>query len=64
MNNSHQPGPEGRYYFLEGMYNFTPKIYAGARYSVVSLDKKYADTMNGITHANEYERTSFGWDTG
>jgi len=51
---------EGSYYFLEGMYNFTPKVFVGARYSVVSLDNKYADTMNGIKNANEYTRTSLG----
>ena len=50
----------GSYYFLEGMYNFTPKLYAGARYSIVTLDKKYADALNGIANANEYERTSVG----
>jgi len=51
---------EGTYYFLEGMYNFTPKFFVGARYSVVSLDDKYADTMNGIKLVNEYQRTSVG----
>lgn len=51
---------EGSYYFLEGMYNFTPKFFTGARYSVVKLDDNYATTMNGISNANEYTRTSLG----
>jgi len=51
---------EGSYYFLEGMYNFTPKVFVGARYSVVKLDNNYATTMNGISNANEYTRTSLG----
>ncbi|MFH2069273.1 MAG: porin [Candidatus Omnitrophota bacterium] len=51
---------EGTYYFLEGMYNFTPKVFAGARYSVVKLDNNYATTMHGIKEANEYTRTSLG----
>lgn len=60
LNKSSNQDREGSYYFLEGMYNFTPKIYAGARYSVISMDKKYSATMNGIANANEYERTSLG----
>jgi hypothetical protein len=60
LNKSSNPDREGSYYFLEAMYNFTPKIFAGARYSFAGLDNKYADTMNGISNSNEYTRTSFG----
>lgn len=60
LNESSSPDREGSYYFLEGMLNFTPKFFVGARYSFVSLDKQYVDTLNGIAKANQYERTSVG----
>jgi len=48
---------KGDYYFFQGVYNFTPKFYAGLRYSSVKLDDDAVYSLNGI-NANEYIRPS------
>jgi hypothetical protein len=51
---------EGKYYFLEGYYQASPKIYLAGRYSIVGFDKStlYA-SLNSVA-ANEYKRISIG----
>jgi hypothetical protein len=50
---------DGAFGFVEGTYNFTKKIYAAARYSIVDLDGEQTASLNGVT-ANKYQRYSFG----
>lgn len=51
---------KGKYYFAEGTYNATEKLYITSRYSTVGFNKSdvYA-SLNGVT-ANEYNRISAG----
>lgn len=51
---------KGSYYFVEGTYNATEKLYLTSRYSMVEFDKNtlYA-SLNGV-NANGYTRISGG----
>lgn len=51
---------EGEYYYIQGIYNFTPQFYAGLRYSRIELDNGVTATLNGVTGADEYTRISLG----
>ncbi|MFH1903589.1 MAG: hypothetical protein ABIK20_06035 [Candidatus Omnitrophota bacterium] len=51
---------KGDYYYAQALYNFTPQFYAGIRYSKVELDNGVTATLNGVTKADEYTRTSLG----
>jgi len=51
---------KGTYYFVEGTYNATEKLYITARESFVGFDKSTTfDSLNGV-NANEYNRISVG----
>ncbi|MBI4834984.1 MAG: hypothetical protein HY811_09245 [Planctomycetes bacterium] len=51
---------EGSYYYLEGCYNATKKVYLGARYSFIGFDKSdMFASLNGV-NANDYTRISAG----
>ena len=51
---------KGAYYYVEGCYNATEKLYLGSRYSVIGFDKSTTfASLNGV-NANEYTRISFG----
>lgn len=50
---------DGRYGFIEGLCNITPKLYSAYRYSVVDLDSAQRASLNGI-NANKHERHSLG----
>lgn len=51
---------EGKYFYAEGTYNPTPKIYVAARYSFAGFDESSVfDSMNGVV-ANSYTRLSLG----
>jgi len=56
---------KGTYYFVEGCYNATEKLYLGVRYSFISLDKSTTFiALNSITGnnftGNKYTRISVG----
>ncbi|MHB9132718.1 MAG: hypothetical protein ACYDBB_16750 [Armatimonadota bacterium] len=52
---------EGKYWYLEGLYNVTPKLYLASRISKVDLDHGYTDKLAGSPVAvNSYRRTSLG----
>jgi len=52
---------DGTYYFLEGYYQATEKIYLAGRYSIVGFDKSttYA-ALNSVANTNDYKRISIG----
>jgi hypothetical protein len=51
---------EGTYYFVEGCYNATEKLYLGVRESKININKSTLFyTLNGV-NANDYTRTSIG----
>jgi hypothetical protein len=51
---------EGTYYFLEGCYNATDKLYIASRYSLIEFDKNTTfASLNGV-NANNYARISAG----
>jgi hypothetical protein len=52
---------QGTYYFLEGCYNATEKLYLATRYSWAGFDKStlYA-SLNGAAGSNAYTRISVG----
>ena len=51
---------EGTYYFVEGCYNVTEKLYLGVRESKIDIKKSTMFyTLNGV-NANDYTRTSVG----
>lgn len=50
----------GDYWYIQAKYDFTPKFFAGIRYSDVKLDNGATATLDNIASANEYTRTSFG----
>lgn len=51
---------EGKYYFVEGCYNVTEKLYLGVRQSKIDIKKSTLFyTLNGV-NANDYTRTSVG----
>ncbi len=50
---------KGDYGFIEGAYNFTPKLYGALRYSMIDLNGSTTASLNSVT-ANEYQRYSFG----
>lgn len=50
---------KGDYGFIEGAYNFTPKLYGALRYSIIELNGSTTASLNSVT-ANEYERYSIG----
>jgi len=54
------PDRTGSYYFVEGAYNLTEKVYLGARYSKIKFYGNYFDTLNSVSKVNSYERTSLG----
>lgn len=51
---------EGTYYFLEGCYNATAKLYIAARYSWVGFDKSTTFASLNSVNANDYTRISAG----
>ena len=51
---------EGTYYFLEGYYQATPKIYLAGRYSIVGFDKSTLYAALNSVNANDYKRISVG----
>ncbi|MBI4655763.1 MAG: hypothetical protein HY746_03335 [Elusimicrobia bacterium] len=52
---------KGIYYFAEGGYNLTEKIYLGGRHSKIEFDKNDVFAiLNSVANANAYTRTSFG----
>ncbi len=51
----------GDYWYVQAKYDFTPKFFAGVRYSDVKLNNGETATLDSITSANEYTRTSFGF---
>ncbi len=50
---------KGEYYFIQAVYGVTPKIYAGLRYSTIKLDDGVTNTLNSVSDADQYDRTSF-----
>lgn len=55
------PGRGGDYWFIEGLYNFSPRFYGAARYSTVELDdNSFAELGNSPVAVNSYARTSIG----
>lgn len=51
---------EGTYYFVDGLYNATAKVYVAARYSMIAFDKDTIfASLNGV-NATEYKRISAG----
>jgi hypothetical protein len=55
------PGRKGSYWFVEGLYNLTPKTYLASRYSEVSLDGTTVAKLGGSPVAvNDYQRLSLG----
>jgi hypothetical protein len=50
---------KGDYGFVEGAYNFTPKLYGALRYSMIDLNGLTTASLNSVT-ANEYQRYSIG----
>ncbi|MEK7450183.1 MAG: hypothetical protein AAB019_11975 [Planctomycetota bacterium] len=51
---------DGKYYFIEGCYNATEKVYLAARQSNIAFDDSdMFASLNGV-NANEYTRTSLG----
>lgn len=59
------PDLKGNYWYAEGLYNVTPKVYAAARYSEIALDNgalsKLGDgTMKSPVPVNKYDRVSVG----
>jgi len=58
-NTSNVEDRKGDYGFIEGAYNFTPKLYGALRYSMIDLDDSTTASLNSVT-ANEYKRYSFG----
>lgn len=52
---------DGSYYFLEGYYQVTPKIFLAGRYSVIGFDKNSVfASLNSVANCNEYKRISVG----
>jgi len=49
---------EGKYYFVEGCYNATTKLYFGARQSKINFNKSTIFTTLNSINANSYTRTS------
>ena len=50
---------DGRYGYLEGLYNFTKKFYMAGRFSIVDLTDDTTASLNSIT-CNKYQRYSLG----
>ena len=50
----------GNYYFLEGYYNATDKIYVAARYSFVGFNKSTVYASLNSVNANDYTRITAG----
>lgn len=51
---------KGSYYYVEGCYNATEKLYFAARYSAIGFDKSATfAALNGV-NANKYTRISVG----
>ena len=52
---------KGSYWFVEGLYNVTPKTYLVSRFSTISLDGDVAAKLGGSPVAvNSYDRLSVG----
>jgi len=55
------PDRKGRYWFMEGLYNLSPKTYLATRYGDTSLDGGAVAKLGGISVAvNDYRRLSLG----
>ncbi|MFH0797397.1 MAG: hypothetical protein V2A65_10185 [Candidatus Omnitrophota bacterium] len=50
---------QGEYYFIQAVFSITPKTYAGLRYSTIKLDDGVTSTLNSVSSADQYDRTSF-----
>ncbi|MBI2095993.1 MAG: hypothetical protein HYT89_07490 [Candidatus Omnitrophica bacterium] len=46
------------YGFVEGLYNFHPKWYAAARYSLIDMHGNDTATLNSVSDATSYDRYS------
>jgi hypothetical protein len=51
---------EGKYASVDGCYNATEKLYFGARYSYIDLDKSTVYASLNSVNANKYTRISVG----
>lgn len=51
---------DGDYWYVQTKYDFTPKFFAGIRYSRVKLGSGEIATLDSIASANQYTRTSVG----
>lgn len=51
---------KGTYYFVDACYNATEKLYLGARYSIISLNKNTTFVSLNSFNANKYTRISAG----
>jgi len=51
---------EGKYYFVEGCYNATEKLYLAARQSNIEFDKNTVFASLNSVNANKYSRMSIG----
>ena len=51
---------KGSYYFVEACYNATEKLYLGARYSIISLNKSTTFVTLNSFAGNKYTRISVG----
>ena len=52
---------EANYGFVEGLYNFHPKIYGAFRFSVVNMRRGANATLNSIANVTGYDRYSLGF---
>jgi hypothetical protein len=51
---------EGDYAFLEGLWNFHPKLYGAARWSILDFDHETSATINSITTVKRQQRYALG----
>ncbi len=49
---------EANYGYVEGLYNFTPKVYSALRYSFIDTRHGVLTVLNGIRDASHYDRYS------
>jgi hypothetical protein len=55
------PDRQGTYWFVEGLYNVTPKTYLASRFSTISLEDDATAKLGGSPVAvNSYDRLSLG----
>jgi hypothetical protein len=55
------PDRKGTYWFLEGLYNVTPKVYLASRFSTIALNDDVTASIGGSpVPVNSYDRLAFG----